>query len=112
MSDAGQQAEDVALAYLERQGMKLLERNYRCRLGEIDLVMREGSALVFVEVRLRTSSRFGGALESITAFKRRRLLSAAKHYMSARGALAECRFDAVLLDGDGKLCWLRDAISE
>ena len=61
MSDAGRTAEQLAAAFLERQGLTLLARNYRCRFGEIDLVMRDGDSVVFVEVRLRRSSAFGGA---------------------------------------------------
>jgi putative endonuclease len=112
MSVQGRQAEDAALDFLQRRGMRLLERNYRCRFGEIDLVMRDGPATVFVEVRMRASSAFGGAIESITAAKRARLVAAARHYMSAHARVPECRFDAVLLNGDGRLDWLRNAFGE
>jgi putative endonuclease len=112
MSARGREAEDAALRFLERQGLKLLERNYSCRFGEIDLVMRDGPATVFVEVRLRASSAFGGARESITAAKRARLLAAARHYLSAHARHPECRFDAVLLNGDGGLDWVRNAFGE
>jgi putative endonuclease len=112
MSARGREAEEAALRFLERQGLRLLERNYRCRFGEIDLVMRDGPATVFVEVRLRSSRDFGGARESITAAKRSRLLAAARHYLSARARLPECRFDAVLLNGDGALDWVRNAFGE
>jgi putative endonuclease len=112
MSARGRQAEDAALDFLQEAGMKLLERNYRCRFGEIDLVMRDGRATVFVEVRMRASSAFGGAIESITSAKRARLVAAARHYMSAHARMPECRFDAVLLNGDGRFDWLRDAFGE
>ncbi len=112
MITQGRKAEDAALGFLQRQGLKLLERNYRCRFGEIDLVMRDGGATVFVEVRMRASGAFGGAIESITAAKRARLLAAARHYLSAHARLAQCRFDAVLLNGDGRLDWLKDAFGE
>ncbi len=67
MSERGRHAESLAAAFLQQRGLKLVERNYRCRFGEIDLVAREGKTLVFVEVRMRTSARFGGAAASITA---------------------------------------------
>jgi putative endonuclease len=108
----GRDAEDAALAFLQRQGLRLLQRNYRCRFGEIDLVMRDGSATVFIEVRLRGSRNFGGAAESITVAKRARLLAAARHYLSSHGSVPQCRFDAVLLNGDGALDWVRNAFGE
>lgn len=112
MSAPGQQAEDAALDFLRGQGLKLIERNYRCRFGEIDLVMRDAAVLVFVEVRMRRSRAFGGARESITSAKRSRLLAAARHYLHTQGALPACRFDALLLNGDGDIEWLRNAFSE
>src|SRR6476646_10229335 len=92
----GPAAETAALAFLERHGLELVERNWRCRFGEIDLVLRDGATLVFVEVRLRKDSRFGGAAESIDWHKRNRLLAAARLYLM-RCPNAKCRFDAVLL---------------
>jgi putative endonuclease len=112
VSAPGQQAEDVALEFLRGHGLKLIERNYRCRFGEIDLVMRDAAVLVFVEVRMRRSRAFGGALGSITSAKRSRLLAAARHYLSSQGAIPACRFDALLLNGDGDIEWLRDAFGE
>jgi putative endonuclease len=91
----------------------LLERNYRCRFGEIDLVMSDGPTVVFVEVRYRRNQSFGGALESITAAKREKLLRAARHYMSGRKEFPACRFDAVLLNGDTQeLKWIENAFGE
>jgi putative endonuclease len=104
----GAAAEEKAADYLVRHGLRLLERNYRCRGGEIDLVMREGALLVFVEVRARAASRFGGAAESITATKRARVILAARHYLAHRGVDAPCRFDALLLDGE-RIEWVRGA---
>jgi putative endonuclease len=112
MSARGRPAEDAALDFLRRKGLKLLQRNYRCRHGEIDLIMRDGQATVFVEVRMRASAAFGGAGESITAAKRARLMAAARHYISAQGCIPDCRFDAVLLNGDGQLDWLKNAFGE
>jgi putative endonuclease len=103
----------MAAAFLERKGLRVIERNYRCRLGEIDLVARDGATTVFVEVRQRASSAFGGAAASITASKRQRLLRAARHYLSRLRTLPECRFDAVLIEGDPpRIEWVRNAFGE
>jgi putative endonuclease len=112
----GAQAEALALAHLQRQGLVLLSRNYRIALGprrrggEIDLVMqdRDGS-LVFVEVRSRASTRQGGAAASVGARKRASLVLAARHFLVQRGGeMPPCRFDVVAIDG-GRLEWLRAA---
>ena len=108
----GREAEDTAFEYLRKQGLSKIERNYRCRFGEIDLIMRDDETVVFVEVRMRSSSRFGGALESIDARKKQKLLTTARHYMAARGGIPDCRFDAVLLNGDSQIEWIRDAFGE
>lgn len=109
---AGQAAEDHALAHLAAAGLALVERNYRTPGrggGEIDLVMRErDGTLVFVEVRCRRGSGFGGAAGSIGATKRRRIILAARHYLLRWAAPPPCRFDAVLIDG-GQVQWLRAA---
>jgi len=108
----GVPAEALAAAFLEGQGMKILARNYRCRFGEIDLVAESGNTLVFVEVRARKSEAFGGAAESITAGKRRRIVAAARHYLAARGERA-ARFDVVLVQGEPpRLEWISDAFGE
>jgi putative endonuclease len=109
-ADAGREAEARAAAFLTAQGLACIARNYRCRFGEIDLVMRDGRTVVFVEVRARGSSRYGGAGASITASKRRRVLAAARHYLAGRSPLPPCRFDAVLIEGDD-LEWLKGAFS-
>lgn len=110
----GSEAERYAEGFLLHQGLILLQRNYYCRFGEIDLVMRDGSTLVFVEVRMRTNQNFGGARGSITFAKRRKLLRAARHYLSSLGSEPPCRFDAVLLSGFGgsEIEWIRDAFGE
>jgi putative endonuclease len=109
----GADAEATAAGFLESRGLKVLARNYRCRLGEIDLVARDGDTTVFVEVRQRASSAFGGAAASITASKRARLLKAARHYLSGLHTLPKCRFDALLIEGDPpRIEWLRNAFGE
>jgi putative endonuclease len=96
LKELGGQAESQAAAYLRQQGLKLIASNYHCRFGEIDLIMRDGKTLVFVEVRLRSNDSFGGAASSITGAKRQRLVQTAQHYLQQHGEAA-CRFDAVLM---------------
>lgn len=92
--------------------MRLVARNVTCRGGEIDLVMRDrDGALVFVEVRARAGSRFGGAAASIGVRKRQRILLAARYFIATRGGGSPCRFDAVVFEGP-RLVWLRDAFRE
>ena len=104
----GAGAERDAERFLERHGLAIVARNYRTRFGEIDLVARDGATLVFVEVRLRSSDRFGGGAESIGAHKRRRIVAAARHYLARVRPEPPCRFDVVTLDG-GAPEWLRAA---
>jgi len=107
----GQQAEDKAARFLEKRGLLVLTRNFRCRGGEIDLICRDRNALVFVEVRMRRNADYGGAGGSITVAKQRRIILAAQHYLLANAkAHSDCRFDCVLLDGDS-IEWIRDAFS-
>jgi putative endonuclease len=111
--ESGIAAEELAARYLSERGLSIVGRNYRCRLGEIDLIARDGDMLVFIEVRMRTGSRFGGALASITAVKQRKLIAAAGLYLSRLRSTPRCRFDAVLLDAldSRRIEWLRDVIS-
>ena len=105
----GRQAEDRALDYLQQQGLSLVVRNYACRFGEIDLVMRERQCLVFVEVRLRRSAHFGGAAASVDHAKQHRLWRTAEHYLMRHAQRPACRFDLVAIDGE-VLRWIRDVI--
>ena len=113
MNLAGARAEDLCAELLRASGMRLLERNWRCRHGEIDLIAEEGDTLVFAEVRLRSGAgRFGGAAESVTAAKRSRLLAAARLYLSGKPE-AHCRFDVFLVEGEPRqVRWIRDAFGE
>lgn len=108
----GERAESLAAEFLARQGLQLVTRNFRTRHGEIDLVMRDGATYVFVEVRLRAPSSFGGAAASITAAKRARLAAAAEGYLAQLGREPPCRFDAVLLDGldPARIVWERGVL--
>jgi putative endonuclease len=105
-------AEDHALAFLKRQGLALIERNYRCRCGEIDLVMEDRGTVVFVEVRFRKTARFGGALESVDRRKQSRLLAAAARFLRDRCPDRPARFDVAALspsDGGFAVEWVKDA---
>jgi len=111
----GVNAEERALTHLQRQGLRLLERNYRVargpsrRAGEIDLILRDrDGTLVFVEVRARRDARYGGAAASISAAKRARIVYAARCYLMRLASPPPCRFDVVTLDGD-ELRWLPGA---
>nr|WP_315592966.1 YraN family protein [uncultured Cupriavidus sp.] len=106
---SGALAEDRALAYLQRQGLVPVLRNYRCKGGEIDLIMRGADdMLVFVEVRQRSGRGFGGAAQSITPAKQRRVLHAATHYLATLENMPPCRIDVVALE-PGRLEWLPGA---
>ena len=109
----GRRAEALAADYLARRGLTIVGRNFRTRFGEIDLIARDGRTLVFVEVRMRRSLRFGGAVESISAAKRERMIAAANGYLATLGREPPCRFDAVLmqhLDG-ASIDWRRDILA-
>ncbi|SFX02821.1 YraN family protein [Marinospirillum alkaliphilum] len=110
----GQQAEAVACSYLLNHGLQLVEKNFRCRMGEIDLIMRDGQQLVFVEVRFRSSSAYGGAAASINHNKQLKLQRAAAFYLGRLNTQPACRFDAVTLSPDSSgnpLCdnWIKNA---
>jgi putative endonuclease len=105
----GRQWEQAALAHLQRHGLVLVEANFQCKGGEIDLVMRDGDTRVFVEVRQRADMAHGGAAASITPAKIRRLVRAAQLYLMRLPKTPPCRFDVVAIDA-GRLEWLRNAI--
>lgn len=107
----GTDAERLAADYLRRQGLHLIECNYRCRGGELDLIMQAGLTRVFVEVRYRSGNDFGGALASIDARKRHRLIHAARHYLQSSAWAGPCRFDAIGVDGAGQCEWVVDAFA-
>lgn len=110
----GARVEAAARDHLRRAGLADVAANARFRLGELDLVMRDGETLVFVEVRYRRRADFGGGAASVDRGKRRRLVRAAQQFLQAhpRMAQAPCRFDVVAADGDPdapRLHWIRDA---
>jgi len=109
-NSAGVVAEKKALAYLLTQGLTLLHQNYYCRFGEIDLIMQDQDTLVFIEVRYRKGSDFGGALASIKQSKQRKIIKTAQHYLTQLRAEPYCRFDAIALnDTELTPLWVKDA---
>ena len=105
----GSQAEEDALQFLLQNGLSLVDRNYRCRFGEIDLIMLHDDELVFVEVRKRKNMDFGGALQSVSFVKQSRLIKAAKHFLMKYRQPPACRFDVIAMEGD-RCQWLKNAI--
>lgn len=107
--------EDAARVWLEARGLKCIAQRYRCRLGEIDLVFRDGDTIVITEVRARARASLVSAAESITAAKRRRIIAATRHFLMRHAALGQrpLRFDVVAIDGiDGEAPryeWIRSA---
>jgi putative endonuclease len=111
MNDRGKDAENRAWDYLRQQGLRLLARNFRTRRGELDLVLLDGEAVVVAEVRHRAHAAYGGALASVTARKRERIVHATRLLLAQRPALANrpVRFDVIAIEPTGKLHWIRGA---
>lgn len=107
-SEQGKIAEAAAESYLTRQGLLAIDRNYRCRSGEIDLIMRDGKQLVFVEVRYRRNTQYGSPLESVDHRKQSRLVKAAEHYLQRHG-MTNCRFDVIGITGNQQIQWIQNA---
>ena len=105
----GRLGEDRALIHLLGQGLTLVERNFLCKVGEIDLIMMQRDCLVFVEVRRRAAGSFGGAVASVTPAKRRRLINAAQYYLLRYPDPPPCRFDLVAIDGE-MLSWMQNIL--
>lgn len=109
-NNAGLEAEKLAATFLTNHGLKFVTQNYHCRFGEIDLIMTDAQTLVFIEVRLRSNSRFGSAASSITPQKQKKLILTAQHYLQQHGQSA-CRFDAILMSKNNlqSIEWIRNA---
>lgn len=110
----GRQKERFACKYLQKEGLHLIQANYYCRLGEIDLIMEDQDSLVFVEVRYREADDFGTAIESITPAKQKRIIRAAQHYLQSLSEFEEhyCRFDVIGLSGsksEQEVTWIKNA---
>lgn len=111
---AGYQAEQRAMDYLCQHGLKTIARNYSCRMGEIDLIMRDKEHLVFVEVRARKSCGFGGGVDSITPAKQQKIIRTTMHYLLQHKLIDKypIRFDVVSIDGpSATLSWIKDAFN-
>ena len=113
--DKGKVTEQFALAYLTQQGLTLVEKNYHCRQGELDLIMLDGDTYVFIEVKYRKNSDFGGAVAAVSASKQKKIKHCVTFYLQQAG-LNEyntcCRVDVVALDGDisqPQVTWLKNA---
>ena len=97
--ETGKKAEELAAAFLQAKGLAIIEKNFLAKVGEIDIVAKDGDEIVFVEVRARSSSEYGGAAASVGGAKRRKLIRAASLWLQARKWEGACRFDVVALDG-------------
>jgi putative endonuclease len=104
----GKDAEQLARRFLERQGLKFVEQNVRYPFGELDLVMKQGTDWVFVEVKYRATKGFGGALQALSAAQRQRIRKAASLYLQQHNIRDSCRFDVVAIDG-AEVSWLAGA---
>lgn len=105
-------AEQQARNYLVRNGLRWITSNYRCRWGEIDLIMGDGKLLVFVEVRARVSAEFGGAIGSITLQKQKKIIKTATHYLTTNNLYNTCngRFDVISVQGAAsQIEWIKNA---
>lgn len=111
-NNKGLAAEAAALRFLQQQGLTLVHQNFSCRYGEIDLIMRDGITLVFIEVRLRSNPLFSSAGDSIHYFKQQKLVRAAQFYCQQQAVASPCRFDAVLYASQDQSVpvWIRNAI--
>lgn len=108
--ELGGRQEEIACRFLLQQGLTILERNYRVKVGEIDIIAKEGSTICFVEVKYRASQKYGGADYAISAKKQQTIRRVAQWYITSHHLPGEqfCRFDAVLINGD-KIQYIRNA---
>ncbi|EPJ45279.1 MAG: hypothetical protein OFPI_37280 [Osedax symbiont Rs2] len=114
MNTKGCEAEAIALQLLLKNQLKLLTSNYSCRFGEIDLIMLDRSILVFIEVRARSSLKFGGAAVSVNKQKQQKIITTARHFLlcNSKYNLSTCRFDVVALEtssAENTPVWYKDA---
>jgi len=106
----GNDAEQQACEYLQSHGLKLITKNFSIKAGEVDLIMRDGETLVFIEVRYRKNADFGGAVASVTAKKQQRIIKAALAYQQKHMPQSSMRFDVVAIEGDNKnIDWISSA---
>ena len=106
--------ENLALKYLKKQGLKLLQKNYHCRLGEIDLIMQDEDCIVFIEVRYRNNADFGNGLDTVNINKQHKLIKTAQLYLIQKGLYEKipARFDVISISNgelNPQLCWIKNA---
>jgi len=105
----GEHYEQQALQFLVKKKLSLVAKNYRCKWGEIDLLMLDKGVLVVVEVRYRKNSRYGSALESVTTGKQAKIIAATKHYIVAKKIDQPIRFDVIAITGSAEIEWVKNA---
>lgn len=105
----GEKSEQLACQYLLKKGLQVVEKNFRCKYGELDLIMRDQKTLVFIEVRFRKSNKYGGALESITPKKQFRIIAATQYYLLLNKINSPIRFDVITMSNDTDINWIKNA---
>jgi len=110
----GESAEELAHGFLISKGLKPVCRNFRCKQGELDLLMTDGQTLVIIEVRFRKTDQYGSAAESVTRTKQSRIIAATHVYLSSQANLSQTvdrpiRFDVVAISGNGNIDWIKNA---
>lgn len=112
----GQSAEDLAAEYLAERKVKVVDRNYRTRFGELDIIGKDGRQTVFFEVKAKSTSKFGKPYEMVTARKKRKIISTAKSYLLEKKINPEgsdWRIDVVSIDhGNGRIEWIKNAVAD
>jgi putative endonuclease len=112
-ASSGAQAEQRAAEFLQQQGLVIREKNYRCKAGEIDLIMQQGDTLIFTEVRLRNHRLFADAAESVTIAKQRKIIKTAQYYLQQNKLTDKinCRFDVIAFSNNERPEWIKDAFT-
>ena len=107
----GSLSEKRAEKYLKKHGLKTIQKNFSCKLGEIDIIMRDHDVLVFVEVRTRQNENYANSLESVMPAKQRRIIKTALYYlqMTEQVDKTDCRFDVIGIDQGANLTWIKNA---
>ena len=108
-SRTGRDAETDAIDFLQQQGLKLVDRNYHSRRGEIDIIMRDVDTLIFIEVKYRRSDRYGGAAEMVTPQKQKKIIATALHYLQHKRLDPACRFDVIAITPERGVEWIKAA---
>lgn len=107
----GEKSEQLACRYLLNQGLQLIEKNFRSKYGEIDLIMKDNETLVIVEVRFRKSNKYGGALESISQKKQSRIIATTQYYLSTHKVNSSIRFDVITMSNNTDIQWIKNAFN-